>query len=655
MKYKPALAMLLVLSVLLTATNFNTIGSAWAPAISIDYPADGQVFTTPVIAVNGTAASYDFEVSRVKVKVDSENWQLAEGTESWNATVILSPGSNTIYAKVIDTAGNFENTSVTVTYTPLPPPQAVVFVNVTPSNISVVQGQNFSLSIMVGPAGTPVSNIQMDMDFDPSILQVINVTEGDLFAQNGANTSFSGGIIDNNAGIISGISSSVMAPDNVTSPSTLAIVAFTALSPGISDIILSGVQINSFGNPYWNGAAANVSNGVVNVFAPGILHDVSLGNMTTSPGTLVAGDSVLISAALTNKMPADEENIPVIFSVDGAPAETKYFNLSSLENRTINFNWTAVSGDHNISFFANLTSDSNAEDNSIAVTIHVGSPQAPSPSGGGTGVGGGGGGGGYGTGIFLPAAGNKNAYFSNMSVPDSIFEGERLFVAGCIFGLDRNGTIEAYLDSTKRNETKAIVPSTCFNLSEGIPKAGKRIAYIWLNGTNIDFTKSVSVIAKGNETPPIQEKPELEITEIITEEDIFVDVPTAIKVSVRMRKPDEASVFLFSNNTEIGRASAIVSEESVFPFNYTFEETGIKTLQAVARTKDNEDIMLKRIDVKKRIPTGGFFYAVLRNPILIGAIIAAIIAAIYFAARKKTPKKNKPEASETPEGISTLP
>jgi len=90
------------------------------PLISIILPTDGQVFTTSSITVSGNASN-NASLKRVEVKVGNGSWENASGTNSWNITVQLAKGSNTIYARANYTTSNSNNTSINVTYTPPEP------------------------------------------------------------------------------------------------------------------------------------------------------------------------------------------------------------------------------------------------------------------------------------------------------------------------------------------------------------------------------------------------------------------------------------------------------------------------------------------------------------------------------------------------------
>jgi hypothetical protein len=86
------------------------------PTVTISYPSSGQSLTNLIATVTGMASD-DMEVSKVEVRVGSGGWQKASGTESWSIQITLSPGSNIIYARVVDTSGNISGeASVTVNY-----------------------------------------------------------------------------------------------------------------------------------------------------------------------------------------------------------------------------------------------------------------------------------------------------------------------------------------------------------------------------------------------------------------------------------------------------------------------------------------------------------------------------------------------------------
>lgn len=94
-------------------TELVTVADTTPPAISITSPSGGQVFTSPAVTVTGTASD-DVAVGLVEVRVNGGSWQVASGTSSCSADVNLTPGPNTIDARVTHTSGNTNQASVTV-------------------------------------------------------------------------------------------------------------------------------------------------------------------------------------------------------------------------------------------------------------------------------------------------------------------------------------------------------------------------------------------------------------------------------------------------------------------------------------------------------------------------------------------------------------
>jgi hypothetical protein len=110
-----------------------------------------------------------------------------------------------------------------------------------PSQIGT--GETFTVSIDVDP-NTAIAGIQFDLAFDPSLVSVSNVIEGDLLMQGGANSYFMPGVIDNGAGTISGVVGVIVSPgQTVSTAGTLALITLTAgTGEGTSPLTLSNVK-----------------------------------------------------------------------------------------------------------------------------------------------------------------------------------------------------------------------------------------------------------------------------------------------------------------------------------------------------------------------------------------------------------------------------
>ncbi len=100
-------------------TASTIIVDASPPTVAITSPAaDGTTVTSPTLAVSGTAAD-NVSVASVYISLNGGSSVLVTGTTSWSSSVSLVPGTNTVAAIAVDTAGN-QSSWITrsVTYTP---------------------------------------------------------------------------------------------------------------------------------------------------------------------------------------------------------------------------------------------------------------------------------------------------------------------------------------------------------------------------------------------------------------------------------------------------------------------------------------------------------------------------------------------------------
>src|SRR4030042_822278 len=95
-------------------------------------------------------------------------------------------------------------------------------------------GAQFTVEIVVAP-GPAIAGAQFDLTFNPVVVAVSNVAEGNLFSQGGASTYFSSGTIDNTGGTVSGVVGVITSPgQSVSAAGTFAIITLTARTGGIS-------------------------------------------------------------------------------------------------------------------------------------------------------------------------------------------------------------------------------------------------------------------------------------------------------------------------------------------------------------------------------------------------------------------------------------
>ena len=105
---------------------------------------------------------------------------------------------------------------------------------VNPVSTTVSAGQMFSLDILCTP-GQMIKAFEFKLSYDPTLLQVTNVSEGTIFS--GYTTFFNAGIINNTAGTIIDIYGLIVGNGTVSDPGTLVSVSFTAQAASGSSLI----------------------------------------------------------------------------------------------------------------------------------------------------------------------------------------------------------------------------------------------------------------------------------------------------------------------------------------------------------------------------------------------------------------------------------
>ena len=110
------------------------------------------------------------------------------------------------------------------------------------SPINVINGSNFQVDIIISPL-VPIAGAQFNLSFNPNLVSVNSITEGNLFKQNGAQTYFMAGNIDNVAGTVKNVACSIIGNNSVNTQGVLATINFTAKSIGDCQLTLSNVIV----------------------------------------------------------------------------------------------------------------------------------------------------------------------------------------------------------------------------------------------------------------------------------------------------------------------------------------------------------------------------------------------------------------------------
>jgi hypothetical protein len=138
---------------------------------------------------------------------------------------------------------------------------AVVSVSVPTGTIN--QGQQFTVSINTVP-NNAIAGMQFNLTFNPAVVTVNSITEGNLFKQGGASTYFSAGNINNTAGTVTGVFGAITSPgQTVATAGTFATITMTAGSTGGStSLTLSDVVV---GDASSQPIPVSINNGTISV------------------------------------------------------------------------------------------------------------------------------------------------------------------------------------------------------------------------------------------------------------------------------------------------------------------------------------------------------------------------------------------------------
>lgn len=136
---------------------------------------------------------------------------------------------------------------------------AAVNMNIDPPQQNMNVGDQFSLNIQIDPQGTTVAGIQADIRFNPAVLQVVKVVEGN-FLNRGGSTFFNSGTINNNNGEVNNIATGVLYVGGQNSIGTFVTINFKAIAEGNSQIDIVNPLIS---DPDNNKVDSAIQNGVV--------------------------------------------------------------------------------------------------------------------------------------------------------------------------------------------------------------------------------------------------------------------------------------------------------------------------------------------------------------------------------------------------------
>jgi|GEM_PF-2019750 len=204
------------------------------------------------------SSSYDPDGTIVNYEWDFGDGNVTSTTEETINHSYSEAGSYEVTLTVTDNGGATNSISNPITVL-----GEATTLSITPPTQEVLPNESFIVNVTVDPK-VPIAGVQFDLSFNSSLVTANSVTEGNLLSQDGTDTYFSPGTIDNTAGAITGVAGAITTPgQTVSSPGVFATIHMTAQSvEGTSLLDLSNVIVGDInGNP----VSVIVSDGSVTV------------------------------------------------------------------------------------------------------------------------------------------------------------------------------------------------------------------------------------------------------------------------------------------------------------------------------------------------------------------------------------------------------
>ena len=177
-------------------------------------------------------------------------------------------------------------------------------VNYVFSQKQIHHGDTFTLNILAESV-FDMAGWQFDINFDPAVLEAVDVREGDFLKTGGGSTFFQKGRIDNKSGKITGINTALLSDSGVSGTGTILQVTFKAKSEGETSLDLDNFLFGSF-------TGKNITAGPLE-FTFTIKEQLLIGDVNRDEVVNIL-DLILVARQLGKSVPA---NSPVDINGDG--------------------------------------------------------------------------------------------------------------------------------------------------------------------------------------------------------------------------------------------------------------------------------------------------------------------------------------------------
>ena len=227
-------------------------------------------------------------------------------------------------------------------------------ISINPVSQTVGPNKNFNISVYCSP-GQPIKAFEFKLSFNASLIQAIEVTEGNIF--DGYTTFFNAGTINNSDGTIVEVYGLILGTGNVSNPGTLVNINFIGGAiTGTSLVALYDVGITNE-TAY---IAINLINGSVQIDAnPPVISDVN-----ASPSIQEISGFVNISALILDNIKTDTVCINITYP------DNSWKNFSITDNKTGNIYYCNNSYDM-IGLYSYLSWANDTVDNNEVSTGHL--------------------------------------------------------------------------------------------------------------------------------------------------------------------------------------------------------------------------------------------------------------------------------------------
>jgi hypothetical protein len=127
---------------------------------------------------------------------------------------------------------------------PSPSDEVETQVTFSPAAVEVRLEEQFTVEVRVEDI-TDLAGWETQLLFNPEVLEVSGVEEGEILKSDGGNTFWQAGTIDNAQGVISGVSAAVVGTGGVSGNGTLFTITFTAKAEGESILELQNLNLGA--------------------------------------------------------------------------------------------------------------------------------------------------------------------------------------------------------------------------------------------------------------------------------------------------------------------------------------------------------------------------------------------------------------------------